>query len=100
MTGIYDCIVFVKYHSVAIYRLHITLVRLEFIAISSKLLSYNILKDHRFILQTVNHGEHCIDINIGAHTQTIESLLILVKTKYNIKINYLPLLDCHLKEEW
>jgi len=36
--------------------------------------AYSSLKDHGFIHQTVNHTEHFVDPNTGAHTQTIESL--------------------------
>jgi len=52
-------------------------------------------KDHGFIHRTVNHTENSVDPNTGDHTQTIESLWKLVKSKYNIKVNGTsPLLDC------
>jgi len=56
--------------------------------------AYSSLKDHGFIHQTVNHSENFVNPNTGAHTQSIESLWKLVKSKYNIKVNGAsPLLD-------
>ena len=49
----------------------------------------------------MNHTENFVDPNTRAHTQTIESLWKLVKSKYNIKVNGASsLLNHQLKKEW
>jgi hypothetical protein len=42
---------------------------------------------HGYIHRTVNHLEFFIDPETGAHTQQIEGLWRIIKSKYNIKKN-------------
>lgn len=42
--------------------------------ISDKWAAYNKLSQHGYIHQTVNHSEHFVDPDSGAHTQNIERL--------------------------
>eukprot|EP00102_Acyrthosiphon_pisum_P021188 XP_016658398.1 PREDICTED: uncharacterized protein LOC107883251 [Acyrthosiphon pisum] len=56
--------------------------------------AYSTLNHHGYIHQTVNHSEFFIDPETGAHTQQIEGLWRIMKSKYNIKKNGAsPLLD-------
>jgi len=62
---------------------------------------YSTLNQHGYIHQTVNHSEFFIDPETRAHTQQIEGLWRIIKSKYNIKKNGAsPLLDRQLQEEW
>jgi hypothetical protein len=61
---------------------------------------YLTLSNHGYIHQIVNHFEFFIDPVTGPHTQQIEDLWKIIKSKYNIKNNRVsPLLDRQLQEE-
>src|SRR4051794_20645916 len=63
--------------------------------------AYRGLERAGYIHRTVNHKKFFVDPVSGAHTQSIESLWRIVKTRYGIKVcGATSLLESKLIEEW